>query len=56
MAFLRSAGNENDKPVEPSTIRTYYEPRALNQLAVVVIRMEAEHRGEDPPADLPYVQ
>lgn len=49
-------GNENDKPVERSTIRTYYQPRALNQLAVVLIRMEAEHRSEDPPADLPRVQ
>ena len=49
-------GTEDDKHVEPSTIRTYYEPRALNQLAVILIRMEAEHRDEDPPADLPRVQ
>jgi hypothetical protein len=50
-------GNENDKAVEPSTIRTYYEPRALNQLGVVLIRMEAAHRGgEELPPDLPRVQ
>jgi hypothetical protein len=49
-------GEQNGKTVEPSTIRTYYEPRALNQLAVVLIMLEAEHRGEEPPASLPRVQ
>jgi hypothetical protein len=48
-------GNEHDEPVEPSTIRTYYEPKALSKLAVVLIHMESEHRGETPPDDLPNV-
>jgi hypothetical protein len=40
---------EEDGVVQPSTIRTYYEPRALDNLATVLVAMEAEHRGEDPP-------
>jgi hypothetical protein len=48
-------GKKNGKTVEPSTIRTYYEPRALNQLTVVLILLEAERRGEKPPGDLPQV-
>jgi hypothetical protein len=37
-------------PVKPGTIRTYYEPRALDDLARVLIEMEAEHRGQRPDA------
>ncbi len=48
-------GNENDPAVRASTIRTYYEPRALDQLAVSLIRMEAKVRNEEPPP-LPHVQ
>jgi hypothetical protein len=35
------------KSVKAGTIRTYYEPRALDQLAAALVAMEAEHRGED---------
>ena len=38
--------NMTKKPVKPGTIRTYYEPRALNELARVLVEMEADHRGE----------
>jgi hypothetical protein len=48
-------GNENDPAVRASTIRTYYEPRALDQLGVALIRMEAKERDEEPPP-LPHVQ
>jgi hypothetical protein len=34
------------KPVKAGTIRTYYEPRALDELARVLVEMEAEKRGE----------
>jgi hypothetical protein len=39
-------------PVKPGTIRTYYEPRALDDLARVLIEMEAEHRGQRPDASV----
>jgi hypothetical protein len=32
--------------VKAGTIRTYYEPRALDELARVLVEMEAKHRGE----------
>jgi hypothetical protein len=35
-----------DEVVKPGTVRTYYEPRALDELARVLVEMEAEHRGE----------
>jgi hypothetical protein len=38
--------NMTKKPVKPGTIRTCYEPRALDELAKVLVEMEAEHRGE----------
>lgn len=39
------------KPIKPGTIRTYYsyEPQALDELARVLVEMEAEHRDETPP-------
>jgi hypothetical protein len=39
------------KPIKPSTIRTYfsYEPQALDELARVLVEMEAEYRDETPP-------
>lgn len=49
----RTAAGENltggSKVVKPGTIRTYYEPRALDELARVLGEMEAELRGEAPP-------
>jgi hypothetical protein len=38
----------SNKEVKPGTIRTYYEPRALDELARVLVEMEAEHCGEAP--------
>jgi hypothetical protein len=35
--------------VKASTARTYYEPRALDDLTRALIELEAKHRGEDPP-------
>lgn len=43
--------DEGEDPVKPDTIRTYYEPRAVNELAGVLVKMEAKHRGESPPVD-----
>jgi hypothetical protein len=37
------------KTVKPGTIRTYYEPRALERLAAVLVDMEARFRGEVSP-------
>lgn len=40
--------------VKPGTIRTYHEPRALDKLAQMLTKMEAEFRGEvlaSPEAD-----
>lgn len=38
--------------VKWGTIRTYHEPTALHQLAAVLVKMEAEYRGESStPAD-----
>jgi hypothetical protein len=49
----RTAAGKNlfggSKEVKPGTIRTYYEPRALDELARVLVEMEAESRGEAPP-------
>lgn len=44
----RAAAGKNmtKKPVKPGTIRTYYEPRALDELARILVEMEAEYRGE----------
>lgn len=50
-AVNKKDGKEN---VKPGTIRTYHEPRALDKLAEILIRMEAEFRGEvlvDPESD-----
>ena len=47
-----AAGQEltdGKKAVKPGTIRTYYEPRARDDLARVLVEMETEHRGESPP-------
>jgi hypothetical protein len=38
----------NGKEIKPGTIRTYHEPRALDELARVLLEMEAECRGESP--------
>lgn len=38
----------NGKEIKPGTIRTYHEPRALDELARVLLEMEAKHRGESP--------
>lgn len=51
----RTAAGQDLKPgkaVKPATIRTYYdyEPRALDELARVLVEMEAEYRGESPPS------
>jgi len=35
-----------DEVIKPGTVRTYYEPRALDELARVLVEMEAAHRGE----------
>lgn len=35
--------------VLPGTIRTYYEPRALEALAAIPGQDGGEHRGEHPP-------
>ncbi len=52
----RRAAGENltdgKRVVKSGTIRTYYEPRALDQLAITLVRMEAEHRGQAFPAAL----
>jgi hypothetical protein len=37
------------KEVQPGTIRTYYEPKALDRLAAVLVDMEAAFRGETSP-------
>jgi hypothetical protein len=37
------------KVVKASTIRTYYEPKALKLLAHALVQMEAGHRQEEPP-------
>jgi hypothetical protein len=45
----RTAAGKNlsdGKPVGAGTIRTYYEPRALDELARVLVEMEAAARGE----------
>jgi hypothetical protein len=42
------------KTIKPATVRTYYEPRALDALATVLLEMEASyletkrHEGADP--------
>ena len=50
----RTAAGEHltsgSKVVQPATIRIYYEPRALDELARVLVEMEAEVRGEAPPS------
>jgi hypothetical protein len=55
----RNAAGEDikgDSRVSPGTIRTYYEPKALNALAVALVEMEAAYRGEQFPEDaLPAV-
>jgi hypothetical protein len=42
---------DGKKTVKPGTIRTYkeYEPKALDELARVLVEMEAEHRDEMSP-------
>jgi hypothetical protein len=56
----RTAAGENifdgDRVVAPSTIRTSYEPKALDWLGVILIKLEAEKRGEAPPTDVPRLQ
>ncbi|HUB73954.1 MAG TPA: hypothetical protein VL979_07960 [Solirubrobacteraceae bacterium] len=46
---------DGDKVVAPATIRTSYEPKALDWLGVILVQLEAERRGEEPPADLPHL-
>jgi hypothetical protein len=43
------------KAIKPGTIRTYYsyEPQALDELARVLVELEADHRGETPPDAAP---
>jgi hypothetical protein len=55
-AAAAKAFNKKDgkKGVKPGTIRTYHEPRALDRLALMLIKMEAGFRGQvlaDPEAD-----
>lgn len=49
----RTAAGKNltdgKKVVKPGTVRTYYEPRALDRLARALIAIECEHRGEVLP-------
>jgi len=57
----RTAAGENifdgDRVVTPGTIRTSYEPRALDWLSVVLVKLEAEQRGEiAPTADFPHLE
>jgi hypothetical protein len=42
------------KPIKPNSLRTYYnyEPQALDELARVLVEMEADHRKESRPAAL----
>ena len=40
---------QGHKVVKPGTIRTYYEPRALDSLAMALAELEAEYRGETSP-------
>lgn len=37
--------------VGPDTIRTSYEPTALDWLGAILVKLEAESRGEEPPTD-----
>jgi hypothetical protein len=39
-----------DEPVVAETIRTYHEPRALDELARTLVEMEAKYRGEALPS------
>ena len=39
------------RTVKPGTIRTYYEPRALDALAKALVAMEAAARKESPPQE-----
>lgn len=41
---------DGKKPIKPGTIRTHHEPKALDVLAKVLVKMEAEHRGEVTPS------
>ena len=40
---------DGKKAVKAGTIRTHYEPKALDQLARMLVKMESEHRGEMSP-------
>ena len=40
---------DGKQAVKAGTIRTYYEPRALEDLARVLVEMETEYRGETLP-------
>jgi hypothetical protein len=40
---------DGKKVVQAGTIRTYYEPRALDALAQALVEMEAQKRGEASP-------
>jgi hypothetical protein len=42
---------DGKKTVKPGTIRTYYEPRALERLANVLVEMEAQFIAEHGPPD-----
>ncbi len=52
-AAAQAALAERGTSVELETLRTYYEPRALDELAWYLVLLEAEHRGESPPPPLP---
>lgn len=41
---------DGDRVVSSGTIRTSYEPKALDWLGVVLVKLKAERRGEPPPA------
>jgi hypothetical protein len=40
---------DDDRVLTSGTIRTSYEPLALDWLGVTLVKLEAEHRGERPP-------
>jgi hypothetical protein len=44
---------DGKKSVKPGTIRTYYEPKALDKLTEVLIEMEADHRSKMQPDSEP---
>ena len=61
LSARRTAAGENifdgDRVLTPGTIRTSYEPKALDWLGVVLVKLEAEQRSETPPTgDFPRLE